>query len=113
MGMSPSTVSASTGIFLYVGVGSHRGSNRVLVSNESLSPRTTWSTKLTTPVPGFALLDPIASAETTIKDAMAHRSGLPRHDTMYKRNSTVESVVRRFMVLFKALVSLGHFACRS
>ena len=53
-------------------------------------------------------MDPIASAETTLKDAMGHRTGMPRHDTMYKRNSTMESVVGFFLVLYKSRCLILH-----
>jgi hypothetical protein len=44
-------------------------------------------------------MDPTASKETTLVDAMSHRTGMPRHDWMYKRNGTFESVVCSSLVL--------------
>ncbi|KAK7050032.1 hypothetical protein VNI00_005464 [Paramarasmius palmivorus] len=69
----------------------------LLVSDESLSPRISWDTKIADILPEdlWKLADPIASSETTIIDAMSHRTGLPRHDIMYTRTDTSESILRR------------------
>uniref|UniRef100_A0A0W0FYU3 Beta-lactamase-related domain-containing protein n=1 Tax=Moniliophthora roreri TaxID=221103 RepID=A0A0W0FYU3_MONRR len=67
----------------------------LLISDESLSPRISWDTKIADILPKgvWKLADPIASSETTIVDAMSHRTGLPRHDLMYTRTDTTESIV--------------------
>jgi hypothetical protein len=67
----------------------------LLVANESLSPRISWDTKIADVLPEsiWKLQDSIASAETTITDAMSHRTGLPDHVSSYSRTDTIESVV--------------------
>ncbi|KAK7449173.1 hypothetical protein VKT23_013323 [Stygiomarasmius scandens] len=69
----------------------------LLISNESLS--LTWGTKIADIVPEWTLLDPISSAETTITDAMSHRTGLPRHDLMYSRTDNTSSILHRLRYL--------------
>ncbi|TRM58482.1 beta-lactamase/transpeptidase-like protein [Schizophyllum amplum] len=71
----------------------------MLISNTSISPPLSWDTKLASVIPGFATMDPIASAESTITDAMSHRTGIPRHDVGYSSNETVESVMRKLPYL--------------
>ncbi|KAK7050045.1 hypothetical protein VNI00_005477 [Paramarasmius palmivorus] len=70
----------------------------MLVSNKSLSPRLSWDTKIADILPEhlWKLQDPIASAETTITDAMGHRTGLPNHDSMYSRKDPIEVVLQKF-----------------
>ena len=34
-------------------------------------------------VPGFAMKDPVASAEMTLRDVLSHQTGLPRHDALW------------------------------
>ncbi|THU84499.1 beta-lactamase/transpeptidase-like protein [Dendrothele bispora CBS 962.96] len=69
----------------------------LLISNKSLS--LTWDTKVVEVVPEWGLLDPISSAETTITDAMSHRTGLPRHDLMYGRTDNTSSILQRLRYL--------------
>lgn len=38
---------------------------------------------LRTYLPGFTMLDPVAAQQLTLRDCLAHRSGLPRHDTIW------------------------------
>ncbi|KAL0574601.1 hypothetical protein V5O48_007351 [Marasmius crinis-equi] len=68
----------------------------LLISNKSLPTPITWNTKIKSIMPDlWELQDPIATSETTIIDAMSHRTGLPRHDIMYTRNDTTESLLKR------------------
>ncbi|KAF7366888.1 Beta-lactamase class penicillin binding protein [Mycena sanguinolenta] len=70
----------------------------LLISNKTLSPRISWDTKLASVMPEWKLMDPVASAETTILDAMSHRTGLPRHDFM-PPTDTVSDTIRRLRYL--------------
>ncbi|KAJ7586977.1 beta-lactamase/transpeptidase-like protein [Mycena floridula] len=71
-------------------------STGLLIANESLSPRISWDTKIVSIIPEWDLMDPIAAAETTILDAMSHRTGLPGHDMMYNRSGEgAFSVIQR------------------
>ncbi|KAJ6464101.1 beta-lactamase/transpeptidase-like protein [Mycena sanguinolenta] len=70
----------------------------LLISNKTLSPRISWDTKLASVMPEWKLMDPVASAETTILDAMSHRTGLPRHDFMLPTD-TVSDTIRRLRYL--------------
>ncbi|KAF9043852.1 beta-lactamase/transpeptidase-like protein, partial [Hymenopellis radicata] len=69
----------------------------LLISNESLSPRLSWDTKIASVVPEdeWGLMDPLATTESTIIDLMSHRTGLPRHDLMYGRSDNITSILRR------------------
>ncbi|KAJ3818843.1 beta-lactamase/transpeptidase-like protein [Lentinula raphanica] len=65
----------------------------LLISNESLSPRIHWNTKISSIIPEWELEDPIATAESTIIDLMSHRTGLPRHDLAYNETQSIESLI--------------------
>ncbi|KAF8191527.1 beta-lactamase/transpeptidase-like protein [Mycena galopus ATCC 62051] len=67
----------------------------LLISNQSLSSRISWNTKIASFVPEWELMDPVASAESTIVDVMSHRTGLPRHDLIFFPSDTVPDSIRR------------------
>ncbi|KAL0960873.1 hypothetical protein HGRIS_005888 [Hohenbuehelia grisea] len=71
----------------------------LLVSNESLSPRISWNTKIASVIPEWELIDPLASNGSTIVDLMSHRTGLPRHDLMFKLTDSVSDVIKRLRFL--------------
>ncbi|KAJ7178172.1 beta-lactamase/transpeptidase-like protein [Mycena filopes] len=66
----------------------------LLISNESVSPRISWDTKIAAFVPEWGLMDPIASAESTILDVMSHRTGLPRHDFILQHGTVTDTIAR-------------------
>ncbi|KAJ7607677.1 beta-lactamase/transpeptidase-like protein [Roridomyces roridus] len=70
-------------------------STGLLISNESLSTPISWDTKIASFVPEWALMDPLASAESTIVDVMSHRTGLPRHDFIFRLSDSVHESIRR------------------
>jgi CubicO group peptidase (beta-lactamase class C family) len=65
----------------------------LLVSNDSLSSRISWDTKLKSIIPDWEVADSIITDRANIVDAMSHRTGLPRHDLMYDKNDTISSIV--------------------
>ncbi|KAJ8082740.1 hypothetical protein PM082_008596 [Marasmius tenuissimus] len=68
----------------------------LLIANKTLPTPITWDTKLKSILGDlWELQDPIATAQSTIIDAMSHRTGLPRHDFMYTRNDTTVSILER------------------
>ncbi|KAI4522915.1 beta-lactamase/transpeptidase-like protein [Schizophyllum commune Loenen D] len=67
----------------------------LLISNDSLETPLTWETKLKSIIPEWKMTDHFASAETTVTDAMSHRTGLPRHDFGYSKNETLSSLIRK------------------
>ncbi|KAJ7111488.1 beta-lactamase/transpeptidase-like protein [Mycena epipterygia] len=71
----------------------------LLISNDSLSTRISWNTKIASVVPEWGLMDPVASAESTIVDVMSHRTGLPRHDFVTSPSDTVLDSIRRLKYL--------------
>jgi CubicO group peptidase (beta-lactamase class C family) len=71
----------------------------LLIHNETLSPRLTWKSKLASVIPGFGLEDSVAFQQTTIIDAMSHRTGLPRHDASYRLSDNVTSVVSTLAIV--------------
>ncbi|KAJ7814921.1 beta-lactamase/transpeptidase-like protein [Mycena olivaceomarginata] len=72
----------------------------LLISNETLSPRISWNTKIASVMPEWGLMDPVASSETTIQDAMSHRTGLPRHDFILHADvGTVSETIGRLRYL--------------
>ncbi|KAJ7914440.1 beta-lactamase/transpeptidase-like protein [Mycena leptocephala] len=66
----------------------------LLISNDTLSPRISWNTKIASVVSEWELMDPVASSESTIVDVMSHRTGLPRHDFILPVG-TVADTIRR------------------
>ncbi|KAL0946344.1 hypothetical protein HGRIS_012581 [Hohenbuehelia grisea] len=68
-----------------------------LIANESLSPRISWDTKIQEFIPEFDMMDPTASAATSIVDAMSHRTGLPRHDLMYRLHNVPLDVQLKYL----------------
>ncbi|KAJ7700387.1 beta-lactamase/transpeptidase-like protein [Mycena rosella] len=71
----------------------------LLISNDSLSPRISWDTKIASFVPEWGLMDPVASAQSTILDVMSHRTGLPRHDFVASPSDTVSGSILRLQYL--------------
>ncbi|KAJ7624933.1 beta-lactamase/transpeptidase-like protein [Roridomyces roridus] len=71
----------------------------LLISNETLSPRILWNSKVASIVPGWKLADPVATSESTIVDIMSHRTGLPRHDLMEGWEDGVEDIIARLQYL--------------
>ncbi|KAJ7336729.1 hypothetical protein DFH08DRAFT_1017783 [Mycena albidolilacea] len=59
----------------------------LLILNESLTPQICWDTTIASVIPNWKLLDPVASAQSTITDLMAHRTGLPAYDFAYFLNN--------------------------
>ena len=49
--------------------------------------RLAWHEPVTTYLPGFRLSDPNVSARLTPVDLVTHRSGLPRHDSLWYNNN--------------------------
>ncbi|KIK66161.1 hypothetical protein GYMLUDRAFT_55999 [Collybiopsis luxurians FD-317 M1] len=67
----------------------------ILISDETLSPRLSWNSKIHTILPEWKLQDPIASSETTIVDMLSHRTGLPRHENVYALDDTRASLLEK------------------
>ncbi|KAF9460612.1 beta-lactamase/transpeptidase-like protein [Collybia nuda] len=64
----------------------------LLVNNETISPRLSWTTKIASIVPIWGLQGPIASKQASLLDVMSHRTGMPRHDFHYKWKDDVPTV---------------------
>ncbi|KAJ3992122.1 beta-lactamase/transpeptidase-like protein [Lentinula boryana] len=71
----------------------------LLISNETLSPRISWNTRISCIIPEWELSDPIASSGSTIIDLMSHRTGLPRHDMAYHNTQPVQSLISKIKYL--------------
>ncbi|TFK69245.1 beta-lactamase/transpeptidase-like protein [Pluteus cervinus] len=71
----------------------------LLISDEDLTPRVTWKTKLASLIPEWKLIDPIAQQESTILDALSHRTGMPGHDLAYENGDSIQSVFDRLQHL--------------
>lgn len=67
----------------------------LLIHNETLTPRLSWTSKFASIVPGWDLQDPVAAKQATITDAMSHRTGLPRHDASYKWSDDIFSIIKK------------------
>ncbi|KAG7088847.1 hypothetical protein E1B28_012801 [Marasmius oreades] len=85
-------IGSNSKLFTVVGTG-------LLISNESLTPRLSWETKLGSVIPDWKLADSFATDKSSIVDLMGHRTGLPRHDFMYRTDDTFDSVARRVRFL--------------
>ncbi|KAJ7431232.1 beta-lactamase/transpeptidase-like protein [Mycena latifolia] len=71
----------------------------LLISNESLTTPISWTTKIASVIPEWGLMDPIASAGSTIMDLMSHRTGLPRHDVALGYGDTLPAIIKRLKYL--------------
>ncbi|KAJ7766554.1 beta-lactamase/transpeptidase-like protein [Mycena maculata] len=72
----------------------------LLISNDSISPPISWTTKLASVISGWNLTDPVASSESTITDLMGHRTGMPAHDFSYfVLNDTIPAMLQRLQHL--------------
>ncbi|KAJ6529134.1 beta-lactamase/transpeptidase-like protein [Mycena vulgaris] len=71
----------------------------LLISNETLTPRISWTSKMASILPGWKLMDPVATSESTILDLMSHRTGMPRHDFLVPSAASVADVISRLQYL--------------
>ncbi|KAF9463773.1 beta-lactamase/transpeptidase-like protein [Collybia nuda] len=71
----------------------------ILINDETLSPRLSWTSKIASVVPGWGLMDPIASEHAMIIDLMSHRTGMPRHDFSYRWSDDLPSIVKKLRSL--------------
>ncbi|KAF8913691.1 beta-lactamase/transpeptidase-like protein [Mucidula mucida] len=79
-------------------------STGLLLSNKSLEPRLTTTTKMSSIFPGsWALMNDFATAESTMIDLFSHRTGVPRHDNMYSLDDTVDDLLNRVKYLKPSL----------
>ncbi|KAF9265205.1 beta-lactamase/transpeptidase-like protein [Marasmius fiardii PR-910] len=85
-------IGSNSKLFAVVGTG-------LLISNESLTPKLSWDTKIASVIPDWKLEDSFATEKSSIIDLMSHRTGLPRHDFMYHRDDTIVSLNQRLQFL--------------
>ncbi|KAJ7021657.1 beta-lactamase/transpeptidase-like protein [Mycena alexandri] len=67
----------------------------LLISNETLTPRISWTSKIASIIPGWKLMDTVATRESTLIDIMSHRTGLPRHDFMTPLDVSAADMIPR------------------
>ncbi|KAJ7075673.1 beta-lactamase/transpeptidase-like protein [Mycena belliarum] len=67
----------------------------LLISNKSLPTPISWSTKMASVIPEWGLMDPVASAGSSIMDLMSHRTGMPRHDLSLSFGDTPLAIIKR------------------
>ncbi|KAE9386331.1 beta-lactamase/transpeptidase-like protein [Gymnopus androsaceus JB14] len=68
----------------------------LLISNETLSPRISWKTKIASILTRMGI---VASSQSTIIDLMSHRTGLPGHDLFYHKNQNRSSLISKIKYL--------------
>lgn len=74
------------------------------------SGRVRWDSPVTVYLPRFALRDPYASREMTVRDLLTHRSGLPRGDRVwYATTLSRRQIVARLRWLRPAWSFRSHF----
>ncbi|KAJ8081130.1 hypothetical protein PM082_017972 [Marasmius tenuissimus] len=71
----------------------------LLIANETLTPRFSWNTKITSLIPSWELVDPIATNKSSIKDLMSHRTGMPRHEFSYRKADTLLAMIDKLKFL--------------
>ncbi|KAI3606052.1 beta-lactamase class penicillin binding protein [Moniliophthora roreri] len=71
----------------------------LLMSNESVTPKINWATKIASVIPEWKIMDSYASEKASIIDLMSHRTGLPRHEFMFRRGDTIPSMMERMKFL--------------
>ncbi|ESK85501.1 beta-lactamase class penicillin binding protein [Moniliophthora roreri MCA 2997] len=68
----------------------------LLMSNESVTPKINWATKIASVIPEWKIMDSYASEKASIIDLMSHRTGLPRHEFMFRRGDTIPSMTWQY-----------------
>ncbi|KAJ7136758.1 beta-lactamase/transpeptidase-like protein [Mycena epipterygia] len=71
----------------------------LLISNETLAPRISWTSKIASIIHEWKSMHPVATSESTILDLMSHRTGLPRHDFMAPLYDSAAAVISRLRYL--------------
>ncbi|KAJ7938345.1 beta-lactamase/transpeptidase-like protein [Mycena leptocephala] len=71
----------------------------LLISNKSLTTPISWTTKMASIIPDWELMDPLASAGSSITDLMSHRTGMPRHDVSLGFSDTLPAIIKRLKYL--------------
>ncbi|KAL1885520.1 hypothetical protein Plec18167_001014 [Paecilomyces lecythidis] len=67
----------------------------LLIDDDVNYPDVQWNTPVHSLLPrDFSLSDTWSTAHTTIIDMLSHRSGLPRHDWVWKANLTLQEIVQ-------------------
>ncbi|WP_395094445.1 serine hydrolase [Armatimonas sp.] len=64
-----------------------------------------WDDPVRKHLPGFRLLDSTADANVTIRDLLSHRTGLPRHDSLWYRTNLQRSEILARMAFLKPTAS--------
>ena len=64
-----------------------------------------WDDPVRKHLPGFRLLDPTADANLTIRDLLCHRTGLPRHDSLWYRTNLQRGEILARMAFIKPTAS--------
>ena len=64
-----------------------------------------WDDPVRKHLPGFRLLDPTADANLTIRDLLCHRTGLPRHDSLWYRTNLQRGEILARMAFLKPTAS--------
>ncbi|GAD98348.1 protein flp, putative [Paecilomyces variotii No. 5] len=67
----------------------------ILIDDDVNYPEIQWDTPIHSLLPAdFSLSETWSTAHTTIVDMLSHRSGLPRHDWVWKANLTLQEIVQ-------------------
>lgn len=64
-----------------------------------------WDDPVRKHLPDFRLLDPAADANVTLRDLLCHRTGLPRHDSLWYRTELKREEILARMAFLKPTVS--------
>ncbi|WP_309723016.1 serine hydrolase [Armatimonas sp.] len=64
-----------------------------------------WDDPVRKHLPAFRLLDPAADANVTIRDLLCHRTGLPRHDSLWYRTELKRDEILARMAFLKPTAS--------
>lgn len=70
----------------------------LLTHDARVSPPLTWSSKMKDILPGWGLVDEVASNEARVQDLLSHRTGVPRHDAAIRKPDTAKDLVSPFTV---------------
>ncbi|KAF8172753.1 beta-lactamase/transpeptidase-like protein [Mycena galopus ATCC 62051] len=84
----------------------------LLISNQSLTTPISWTTKLASIIPEWELMDPIASAGSSIRDLMSHNTGMPRHDVSLGISDTALDIIQRMKYLKPSAEFRSQFQAR-
>ncbi|KAJ7255419.1 beta-lactamase/transpeptidase-like protein [Mycena rebaudengoi] len=76
--------------------------------NTSLTPQISWKTKIASIIPTWKLMDPVASAESTITDLMSHRTAFRATTSCFREDLQYNNIMYSVLSYLPTALLPGH-----